>query len=97
MRKDHGRDRVLTDDEIVRFWHGCTSIGWPFGPLCKLLLLCGQRGILSIGYHLADGYRHRILDASRDVQVCPAVLKEAGKRIIAIRGHRLAELLALCL
>jgi integrase len=34
----------LTDDEIVRFWHGCTSIGWPFGPLCKLLLLCGQRG-----------------------------------------------------
>jgi hypothetical protein len=29
---EQARDRVLTNDEIVRFWQGCDRIGWPFGP-----------------------------------------------------------------
>jgi integrase len=37
------RDRVLTDAEIVRFWAGCDSLEWPFGPMFKLLLLTAQR------------------------------------------------------
>jgi integrase len=37
------RDRVLDDDEIVRFWLGCDELGWPFGPLLQLLLLTAQR------------------------------------------------------
>lgn len=37
------RDRILSDDEIAAFWHSCEEIGWPFGPLFKLLLLTGQR------------------------------------------------------
>src|SRR5262249_35908238 len=37
------RDRVLTDDEVRRFWHGCTAIGYPFGPIGKLLLLTATR------------------------------------------------------
>ena len=37
------RDRVLTDDEVRWHWQGCDEIGWPFGPLAKLLLLTGQR------------------------------------------------------
>jgi integrase len=37
------RDRALDDDEIRLFWHGCDAIGWPFGPLFKLLLLTAQR------------------------------------------------------
>lgn len=37
------RDRALDDDEIRVFWRGCDAIGWPFGPLFKLLLLTGQR------------------------------------------------------
>jgi integrase len=37
------RDRVLDDEEIVKFWHGCEAIGYPFGPLFQLLLLTGQR------------------------------------------------------
>ena len=34
---------MLADDEIKRVWSACDEIGWPFGPLVKLLLLTGQR------------------------------------------------------
>ena len=37
------RDRVLGDDEIKLAWQAFESIGWPFGPICKLLLLTGAR------------------------------------------------------
>ena len=37
------RERVLNDDEIRLFWLGCDKIGWPFGPMFKLLLLTAQR------------------------------------------------------
>ena len=37
------RDRVLTDDEIRLVWKASNKIGWPFGPMFKLLLLTGQR------------------------------------------------------
>lgn len=37
------RDRVLTPDEIVRFWHSCDKISVPFGAVFKLLLLTGCR------------------------------------------------------
>ena len=41
--KERTRDRVLSDSEIRWFWEGCDEIGWPFGPLFKLLLLTAQR------------------------------------------------------
>jgi integrase len=41
--KERPRDRALTDDEIRWFWEGCSELGWPFGPLFKLLLLTAQR------------------------------------------------------
>jgi integrase len=37
------RDRVLTHDEVTRLWGACDTIGWPGGPIIKLLLLTGQR------------------------------------------------------
>jgi integrase len=37
------RDRVLSDDEIAAFWAGTDKLGWPFGPIGKLLLLTAQR------------------------------------------------------
>jgi integrase len=37
------RSRTLNDDEIRWFWLACNRLGWPFGPLCKLLLLTAQR------------------------------------------------------
>jgi len=41
--KERTRDRVLSDNEIRWFWEACDEIGWPFGPLFKLLLLTAQR------------------------------------------------------
>jgi integrase len=43
LTKEKERDRILTDEELRWFWAGCTELGWPFGPLCKLLLLTAQR------------------------------------------------------
>jgi len=40
---ENHRDRVLSDDEIVLFWNGCETLGWPFGSLFRLLLLTAQR------------------------------------------------------
>jgi integrase len=37
------RDRTLSDDEIRLFWNACDDIGWPFGPMFKLLLVTAQR------------------------------------------------------
>jgi integrase len=41
--KEVSRDRVLDDDELVRFWGACDAMGLPFGPLFQLLLLTAQR------------------------------------------------------
>jgi integrase len=37
------RERALGDAEIRSFWLACDRIGWPFGPLARLLLLTAQR------------------------------------------------------
>jgi integrase len=37
------RDRVLSDDEIRLAWNAFGKIGWPFGPMAKMLLLTGAR------------------------------------------------------
>jgi integrase len=41
--KEQARDRALSNDEIRWFWSGCDEIGWPFGPIARLLLLTAQR------------------------------------------------------
>jgi integrase len=41
--KETARDRVLTDDEIVKLWRACDEIGAPAGPAAKLMLLTAQR------------------------------------------------------
>jgi integrase len=37
------RDRVLSDDELKTVWRACDKVGWPFGPMVKLLALTAQR------------------------------------------------------
>lgn len=37
------RERVLNRQEIGGFWEACNQLQYPFGSLCKLLLLTGQR------------------------------------------------------
>ena len=40
---ERSRDRVLSDDELRSLWTACDGLGWPFGPLVRLLILTGQR------------------------------------------------------
>jgi integrase len=40
---EQARDRVLSDEEIQLVWRAFDQIGWPFGPIGKLLLLTGAR------------------------------------------------------
>jgi hypothetical protein len=37
------RDRVLSDSELVRIWDAAGALGYPFGPIIRLLILTGQR------------------------------------------------------
>jgi integrase len=37
------RDRVLTDGELCRVWEGAGEMGYPYGPLIRLLILTGLR------------------------------------------------------
>jgi integrase len=39
----NSRDRVLTNDEIIRFWHACDKIHPTFAAVFRLLLLTGER------------------------------------------------------
>ena len=41
--EEKSRDRVLTDEEIRLIWLAAEKLGYPFGPMVKLLLLTGQR------------------------------------------------------
>jgi integrase len=41
--EEDDRDRVLTDDEVRWFWRACLDEGWPYGPMCQLLLATAQR------------------------------------------------------
>jgi integrase len=41
--KEKSRDRVLSENEVRLFWNATEDLGWPFGPLFKLLLLTAQR------------------------------------------------------
>src|SRR5262245_54513265 len=40
---EEARDRILSDDELVRAWHAASDLGWPHGPIVRLLILTGQR------------------------------------------------------
>ena len=37
------RDRILTDDELFAFWRATGHMGYPAGPLYRLLILTGLR------------------------------------------------------
>lgn len=37
------RERTLLDDELRAVWRACDDVGYPYGPLTRLLILTGQR------------------------------------------------------
>ena len=40
---NNSRERVLDADELAAIWKGAELVGYPFGPIVKLLLLTAQR------------------------------------------------------
>lgn len=40
---DKSRERELSDEELRSVWQAADKIGYPFGPVVKLLILTGQR------------------------------------------------------
>jgi integrase len=41
--QEEERDRVLSLGELARIWAGAEALGYPFGPLIKMLILTAQR------------------------------------------------------
>jgi integrase len=41
--REEKRERVLRDAEIAAVWQACDRLGFPFGPMVRVLLLTGQR------------------------------------------------------
>lgn len=58
------RDRVLTMTELARVWNGADGLGYPYGPLIKLLILTAQRKAEVAGLPWAeiDGSAWRLPD-----------------------------------
>lgn len=40
---ERARDRVLSMEELVSVWRACELLGFPYGPLTRLLILTAQR------------------------------------------------------
>ena len=61
------RERVLGEAELTALWRAWEQIGWPFGPLGKLMLLTAQRRRAVAGLRLADiGLASRIWTLPRE-------------------------------
>lgn len=67
------RDRALSDDEIKLFWDGCDRLGYPFGPIFKLMLVTGQRE------GEVGGMARSEIDLEKKVWTLPAGRTKNGK------------------
>lgn len=72
--KETSRDRVLNSSEIKAFWEAAGSLGYPFAPVLRLLLLTAQRR------EEVGGMRNGELDFDRGIWVVP---RERAKNGIA--------------
>jgi integrase len=52
--KERSRDRALSDDELKRLLEACAIVGWPFGPIVKLLILTAQRRLEVAGLEWSE-------------------------------------------
>jgi len=43
LEKNEDAGRALADAELRHIWHAAGSLGYPFGPMYRLLMLTGQR------------------------------------------------------
>ena len=74
--QEKARERVLTDEEVAAIWTATNDLGYPFGPLVKLLLLTGVRR------EEMAGMRRDEIDFDQNLWAVPA---ERSKTSVAIR------------
>jgi len=86
------RDRVLSDGELVLAWRATDSLGYPFGPMFRLLIATGQRREEVGGLEWAE------LDQSTLTWTLPAKRAKNGHaHIVPLNTLAIAELDGLCL
>lgn len=81
------RDRVLTDIELAEVWNASVTIGAPFGPFFRLLILTGQRRSEVSGMGWGE------LDRTASTWTIPADRsKNAVAQIVPLSATAVAEL-----
>jgi integrase len=84
------RQRVLNDDELVAFWRATSRLGYPYGPLMRLLLITGQRKS-----EVAEA-RWREFDTSKNIwTVPPERFKSDASHLVPLTDDALAILATL--
>lgn len=82
------RERVLSMDELRRIWDACGNgekeLGYPFGPMYRMLILTGQRRA-EIG-EMERGWRKDVKLDMDDEETVPAVIVPPSKHK-SRRGH----------
>ena len=96
------RQRILSDAEIKKFWQATADIGYPFGDLCRLLLLSsirlreaahakwseieGNLWVIPPERH-KPGIRHVVPLSDQAMQLI-AALPRRGERIFTMNGRQ---------
>lgn len=78
------RERVLSMDELCRVWDAAGELGYPFGPMYRLLILTGQRRAEIA--ELERGWRKDVKLDKDDEEAVPAVIVPPSKHK-SRRGH----------
>jgi integrase len=89
---EKARDRVLTDAELLLIWRASAQLGYPGGPLVRLLMLTGQRvnEIAQLRLVEVDTVERRLVFGAERVknsQVHEVSLSEAAGTLLAELPH----------
>jgi integrase len=68
------RDRVLGDDELASIWRAADALGFPYGPIVKLLILTGQRRAEIAGMRWDE------IDLPNRIWIIPAARAKNGRK-----------------
>ena len=84
------RDRVLNDSELVAVWESSAALGYPFGPMIKMLIATGQRL-----REVAEIEWSELNFATREWVIPSSRTKNGKKHVVPLNGHTIDILMAL--
>jgi integrase len=80
--------RVLTEPELAAAWAACEALGWPFGPLVRLLILTAQRRNEVAGMRWCD------LPLEQRVWILPRELTKSNRAHVVPLSDSAIEIIA---